>query len=153
MLLPVASTVVVFFYIEKHQSFSCSWEACNTRLYVCTPHMYSLYVCCNCFYGTLLSWVEYQVLESLYTRIFMQLYSHNARFNVIRLNQLKSLFVCSGQNWSFCSYWNNAVDQCVGSRLPVSCDVWKGLRICRDFHSSFSPVLLGCPVNSAVFFF
>lgn len=38
---------------------------------------------------------------------------------MIWLNQLKSLFVHCGQNWSFCRYWNNGVDQCVGSCTHV----------------------------------
>ena len=100
----------------------------------CTPHMYSS--CCKGFYVDciILDWVSRT--GSLSPGIFMPLITHSAQLNMIWPNQLKSLFVYSGQNWSFCRYWNNGVDQCVGSCLPVSCDVWKELRICRDFHSS-----------------
>lgn len=78
---------------------------------------------------------------------FMQLNSHNALFNNVQLNRLKCLFVRGGQNWSFCRCWNNGVDECVGSCLPVICDVRKERRICRHFYSSFTHfVLAACKV-------
>ena len=83
---------------------------------------------------------------------FMQLNSHNALFNKIQLNRLKCLFVRGGQNWSFCRYWNNGVDECVGSCLPVICDVRKERRICRHFYSSSTHFVLAACKVCAVFF-
>lgn len=79
--------------------------------------MHSSHVCCkffnvSCIILSIKSWIL------CYQHIYATQLPH-CSINMTWLNKLKSLFVHWGQNWSFCRYWNNGVDQCVGSRAHV----------------------------------
>lgn len=93
--------------------------ACSTRLYVCTPHMHSSYVCCTFFYigYIILGWLSRAGFPS--TRIFMQLNSHTALLTWSD-STTSSLFLSIGTKPVFLQilkWWRGSV--CVGSCTHV----------------------------------